>query len=259
MKRLFINLFFYLVAFEASYGATIIIDPGHGGKDLGAKVSYWTKKKIQSKLKVVLEKDITLSVAKIIYKKLKAKGHRVYLSRTHDRTVSLQSRSEMADKVSADLFISIHANSSLHPSSRGVETFYLDNHKDKTIKHVEQLENSSFTTKDPIVQQILRDLVISKTAPLSKILATKIHHELSKGVMKKYRLKNRGIRPGLFYVLALSQRPAVLLEVGFLSNPQERKMILGSKFQEDYASAVVKGIDLWAKGKGENKAKLPLL
>ena len=244
--------------FSMAYGTTIIIDPGHGGKDLGAKVSYWIKEKSQSKMKILLEKDVTLGLSKILYRKLKQKGHQVYLTRTHDRTVSLKSRAEMADKVNSDIFISIHANSSEHKDSSGIETFYLDNHKDKTMKKIETLENNSFANEDQTIQKILLDLVISKTAPLSKKLAIKIHSALKTRVIKKYRLKNREIRPGLFYVLALSQRPAVLLEVGFLSNPQERKIILLKDFQEDYAHAVLKGIEDWLGEKSKSKEKLPL-
>ena len=244
--------------FSIAYGTTIIIDPGHGGKDLGANVSYWVKEKTQSKMKILLEKDVTLGLSKILYKKLKKKGYQVYLTRTNDRTVTLKSRAEMADKVNANLFISIHANSSEHKNSSGIETFYLDNHKDKTMKKIEKLENNSFANEDQTVQKILLDLVISKTAPLSKQLAIQIHKVLKNRVIKKYRLKNREIRPGLFYVLALSQRPAVLLEAGFLSNPQERKIILLKDFQEDYTNAVAKGIENWVGEKSKSKEKLPL-
>lgn len=251
-------VFSWLGFFSVAYGTTIIIDPGHGGEDLGAKVSYWIKEKRQSKMKILLEKNVTLAISKILYQKLKKKGYQVYLSRLHDQAVTLKSRAEMADKVNADLFISIHANSSEHQHSRGIETFYLDNHKDKTMRKIEKLENSSFANADQTVRQILLDLVISKTAPLSKRLAMQIHNALKNKVIKKYRLRNRGIRPGLFYVLALSQRPAVLLEVGFLSNPQERKIILGQSFQEDYARAVVKGIGDWVGKKSKGQEKLPL-
>ena len=244
MKRNLIIIFIFCF-FPSAWATTIIIDPGHGGEDLGAKVPYWVKDKKQSKMKMLLEKDVTLSFAKVLEKKLKERGYQVYLSRTHDRTVSLQSRSEIADKVGADLFISIHANSSRYQDSRGVETFYLDNHKDKAMKKLEQAENGPFASEDPIVQQIIRDLVVSKTAPLSRSFADKIHSSLRKTVMKKYGLKDRGIRPGLFYVLALSQRPAILLEVGFLSNAQEREVILRPSFREDYARAVVDGVDAW--------------
>ncbi|MCY4645105.1 MAG: N-acetylmuramoyl-L-alanine amidase [Bacteriovoracales bacterium] len=257
-------LLFFCISplFVVAYGKTVIIDPGHGGEDFGAKISYWIKGKKESRMKNVLEKDLTLSLSKKIYRKLQKKGYRVYLTRTHDRTVSLESRSNMAEKVGADLFISIHANSSPNRSVGGIETFYLDNHKDKALKKVEQLENGATGIHhhspelDPVVIQILRDLVVSKTAPLSKKLATQIHQTLRQKVIRKYGLRNRGIRPGLFYVLALSRRPAVLLEIGFLSNPKERKIILSGRFQDDYADAVVKGITQWGEEKG--RAKPPL-
>ena len=220
MLRLALRGSLFCSCLGMAYGVTIMIDPGHGGEDLGAKVSYWIKGKRESRMKVVLEKDMTLSFAKLLYRELKQRGHQVYLSRTHDRTVTLQSRAEMVDKINADILISIHANSSQYQDSRGVETFYLDNHKDKAIKRVEQLENAAFISEDPIVQQIKRDLVISQTAPLSKRLATSIHSALEEKVIGKYHLRNRGIRPGLFYVLALSPTAGGALGSGLSFQPR---------------------------------------
>ena len=82
------------------------------------------------------------------------------------------------------------------------------------------MENSAFLEVEQSIRPIILDLMISRAAPQSKELASKIHHALIGGVIKKHHLKDRGIRPGLFYVLALAQRPSVLLEVGFLSNSQ---------------------------------------
>ena len=261
MITMMIRLFFPLVAFFSSlaFAITVIIDPGHGGKDYGGRAQYWSGKRGKSKMVVLLEKDLTLSVSKILYKKMKQEGFQVYLTRSHDRSLSLKARSEMADKVNADIFISVHINLSKQGNASGVETFYLDNHKNKVIKKLEKLENESYVDDDPIVQEIVRDLIISKTAPLSKGLAKKIHAKLVEGVLKKYRRKNRGIRPGLFYVLALARRPAVLLEMGFLSHPEERKVLIDKKFQEDYAESVVKGVISWVKEKSRTSPKVPLL
>ena len=242
----FVNKLFFLWLFLApiAQGATIIIDPGHGGEDLGAQVTYQAKGK-QSTKATLLEKDITLAISKILHQQLKQRGHQVYLTRSHDRTISLSSRSEMATKVKADIFISIHANSSPQATSRGVETFYLDNHKNKAMEKIERMENSALLKVDQSVRPIILDLMVSRAAPQSKELASKIHHALIRGAIKKYHLKDRGIRPGLFYVLALAQRPSVLLEVGFLSNSQERTTIVKQRFQQDYARGVVTGIENW--------------
>src|SRR5690606_5444186 len=96
--------------------------------------------------------------------------------------------------------------------------------------------------EDAIIRQILTDLVVSQTVTSSKALASSIHGELSKVLPKKYSLTDRGMRPGLFYVLALSKRPAVLLEAGFMSNRKELSKLNSEKFQNDYAAAVARGI-----------------
>ncbi len=243
---MFSKIIFFLLTIlygSITYAAIIILDPGHGGDDLGAKTSYWYAAKKERELKVYFEKNIVLEIAKVIQEKLEKKGHQVFLTRTIDRKLELQDRAKMADKVNADIFISIHANASTSKKSQGIETFYLDNHTDKAVKKIEKIENIASTGEEAIVDKILIDLAVTKTAPLSKKLAQHIHSELSKNTIKKFRLKDRGIKPGLFYVLALSQRPAVLLEVGFLTNKKEGKLLMDDSFQSRYADDVVKGID----------------
>ena len=230
----FILLLISILLMQASYGLTILIDPGHGGEEDGATVS------------LVKEKDIALSIAKIIKEKL-SKKYSVFLTRSIDRTVSLPERAEIAEKLKTDLFISVHINSSPDGMASGFETYYLDNHNDVAIKKVEKTENMMLKTEELTIQQILIDLVVEQTVKTSKPLAESIHSSIKQSVGKKYHLTSRGIRPGLFYVLALSKRPGVLLEVGFISTPKERKRMLDKKFQDDYANAVVKGIDNYVK------------
>lgn len=237
----FISSLTLIFAFSAR-AAVILIDPGHGGDDLGAKTSYWYKEGNEKKLQVYFEKNIVMGFAQEIFDELKRQGHRVYLTRTFDRTVGLDERAKMADKINADIFLSIHANASGSAKSRGVETFYLNNHTDKAVKKIEKLENIESKGKQKIVDKILIDLAVKKSAPLSKTLADNIHSELRKNTIRKNKLRDRGIKPGLFFVLALSNRPAVLLEVGFLTNKKEGKLIMSKKFQKQYAQDVAKGI-----------------
>lgn len=216
------------------FSYTILIDPGHGGDDLGA---------ISGK---VYEKNITLKISKLIYEELK-KHHSVFMTRTLDRAVSLGSRAEIAEKVRADLFISVHVNSSTDKSSHGIETYYLDNHNDVAVKKVEKVENSMTSEEEMIVHQILTDLVVERTVTSSRRLSSMIHKEIGVEVVRAHGMVNRGVKPGLFYVLALSKRPGVLLEVGFMSNSKELSKILDKSFQKDYARAVVNGINRYLK------------
>ena len=228
----FLILFIFLI--PNCFSQTILIDPGHGGEDKGAT------SKIRGK--EIHEKDLALSISKKIYLKLKKKGFQVYLTRSIDREITLEKRAELAEKIRADLFISIHLNSSTKATSNGFEIYYLDNHSDGAIKKIEEIENKDWTGEQKIVNQILTDLVIERTVKSSKRLSTFIHRSVMRKVKKRYGFKDRGRKPGLFYVLALSKRPAALIEVGFLSNKNELKKMSSKAFQGRFADAIVRGI-----------------
>ncbi len=219
---------------------TILIDPGHGGIEEGALSEISVGKNIK---KIIYEKDITLDIAKLLYQKLK-KHYRTYLTRSIDRTVTLEERAEMATKVKADFLISIHVNSTNESQSHGFETYYLDNHDNAAVSKVEKLENVVHTHngKDLEINKILIDLVISKTAKSSKHLAETIHSQLQSKIKKSFKMRDRSLKPGLFYVLALSKIPGVLLEAGFMSNQKELTKLISKDFQEQYAESIYKGI-----------------
>jgi N-acetylmuramoyl-L-alanine amidase len=252
MKFTFIVILF-LTTVTNSFGFTILIDPGHGGEDHGARARYYFAK---GRWRLIKEKDIALSLAKKIHEELGKSNFNSYLTRSVDRSVSLAERAELAEKIKADLFISVHINSSEGKTPRGFETYYLDNHNDSAIKKVEQVENKDLSGKELIVNKILTDLVIQRTVKSSKGLATSIHSRIQRVVGKRYKLKDRGVKPGLFYVLALTKRPAILLEVGFLSNSKELKKILDENFQRGYAKAVARGISDFIKKQSSSEPAL---
>lgn len=229
MLKLVLFLFFSLNA----HASVVLIDPGHGGEELGA-IGHLDKGR------KVMEKDLSLRLAKKISDKLRPHVN-VFLTRSLDRAVGLQERADMADKVKADLFISVHFNSSTDPKAHGFETYYLDNNKDAAVKKVEKQENFSQKGEDQVVNQILIDLVIQQTVKASKGLALTVHGKL-KNHMKPTGLTNRGVKAGLFYVLALSKRPGLLLEAGFVSNLSELKTVQQEEFMERYSTAVANGV-----------------
>ncbi|MFZ8934922.1 MAG: N-acetylmuramoyl-L-alanine amidase family protein [Bacteriovoracaceae bacterium] len=240
MKVWLIILFIYSAG---ALGRSILIDPGHGGEDLGANKLYQILgKNREVKNRAIKEKDIALKISKLIYKKLKKLNFDAYLTRSIDRTVSLHERAEMADKLKVDLFVSVHVNSSRKSFSNGFETYYLDNNKDQAVNKLEKVENHGISEQDMEINKILFDLVIKRTVKHSKNLANTVHSKIAKNIQTKFKMKDRGVKPGLFYVLALSKRPGILLEVGFISNPREWKKINNSDFQELYADAVVGGV-----------------
>ena len=253
MKHLKITLFLLFFIVESALGFTILIDPGHGGEDNGAESKLELKK---GKWKPVKEKDIALSLAKKIHSELKKRKFNSYLTRSVDRTVTLAERAELAEKIKADIFISVHVNSSTKNAPRGFETYYLDNHKDSAVKKVENVENKNLKGEELIINKILTDLVIERTVKSSKGLAVNIHSNIQRLVGKRYKLKDRGVKPGLFYVLALTKRPAILLEVGFLSNSRELKRIMGTRFQKRYARAVAIGIEKFIKKRSKQEPSL---
>jgi N-acetylmuramoyl-L-alanine amidase len=234
----------------------ILLDPGHGGEELGAVAKVWKiNEKNEKYLANVYEKDLALILTKKIAEILKKNQHNVYLTRSMDVTLGLEKRAELADAVKADLIVSVHFNSALDNTSGGFETYYLDNHKDAAVKKLESAENILAPGEDAIINQILIDLVIGQTVTASKEMANIVHETISKKIAKKYNLKDRGVRPGLFFVLALSKRPGILVEVGFLSNPKEVPIMRSTNFLNDYAEAIAEGIDKYIK---KRKSEKPL-
>lgn len=211
----------------------VLVDAGHGGNEYGAQSSM-------EKGKHILEKDLALEIAQKITKKLKGKVD-AYLTRSLDRTISLQERAKLVEKLGAELFISVHINSSEDVHSNGFETYYLDNKNDVAVKKVVDNENAKSDLPEEI-QLILTDLVVGHTVDSSKQLAGHIHGYLAKTIPRKFGVKDRGIRRGLFYVLALSKIPGVLLECGFISNTNDLKKLSDPKFQNEYAESVSRGI-----------------
>lgn len=251
MKKLFrftLLLIFIAGVISSSgdlFAFTVLVDPGHGGDDTGARGHRYIQKAGKNEEESVYEKDITLEIGKKIQKKL-SKFTTAYLTRSLDRTVSLEHRAELAEKLKADLIISVHINSSLNSKSHGFETYYLDNSNDVAVKKVEEAENKNLIEGDMAVQHILIDLAVEQTVKTSRPFANMLHKTVQKKI-RGYKVTNRGVKAGMFYVLALSKRPGVLLEAGFISNSNDLKKLLDLDFQDKYSEAVVESVMNFAK------------
>jgi N-acetylmuramoyl-L-alanine amidase len=228
-------LFLFIFISSSTFAKVILIDPGHGGIEAGA-VGHLDA----SKRKKIFEKDLALRLSKKIKDEL-SKHVSAYLTRSLDRAVTLQERADLADLVKADLFLSIHFNSSTNSRSHGFELYYLDNSSNAATNKVARSENLNLSGEELIVNQILVDLVVQQTVSHSKKLAAAVHEKI-KPVIKNYKIDDRGVKPGLFYVLALSKRPGLLVEVGFVSNPSELKKVNEEKFLSDMAKAISNGV-----------------
>jgi N-acetylmuramoyl-L-alanine amidase len=119
--------------------------------------------------------------------------------------------------------------------------YYLDNNSNVAANKVERSENLNLKGEELIVNQILVDLVVQQTVHHSKELARLVHEKI-RPVIKQSKIDDRGVKPGLFYVLALSKRPGLLVEVGFVSNPSELRVVNEEKFMNNLAKAIASGV-----------------
>ena len=220
---------------------TIVIDPGHGGLETGAKGKLGN-----------LEKDITLAIAlklkAVIEKNL---AFRVVLTRDRDMDVSLDQRAATANNNKASLFISIHANSSYRKKANGSETFFLSlNATDEEARRLAYFENSSSEFENQIEQEnqdqimmILWDMAQSAYLKQSEQLAEFIQIELN----SLLGTVNRGIKQAPFKVLMGVACPAVLVEAAFISNQEEERALVRDGFQENVAQAIYRGLAHYLK------------
>lgn len=219
----------------------IVIDPGHGGMESGAKGKFGS-----------LEKDITLGISlklrTIIERNL---PFRVVLTRQEDVDKSLEERAATANNNKAYLFISVHANSSYRKKARGPETFFLNlNATDEEARRLAYLENNSAQLDENIqdesedeIKMILWDMAQAAYLKQSSQLAESIQKELN----SLFNTRNRGIKQAPFKVLTGVACPAVLIEVAFLSNPEEEGKLIDEAFQNDLARAVYRGLNNFLK------------
>lgn len=209
-----------------------MIDPGHGGHDHGAIGKFGTS-----------EKDVVLSISKMLAKELSRDIDKVTLTRSKDKYITLEERDKIAVKKKADLFVSIHANAANDRKMGGVETYYLNNATDKAAARLAERENKSLGKKMSDVQQILSTMQQNFDTVESRKLAQQIQNSLVKNLSKKYKgVKDRKVRSALFYVLVGSKCPAVLVEASFLSNPVEEKRLRSDAYQMEVASSIADGV-----------------
>ena len=221
---------------KQSKNLRIVLDPGHGGSQSGARAFG------------LQEKDLALDIAQRVRKQLSEAGFNTILTRNVDQTMSLLERSELAAKLSADLFVSIHVNATgkKNPLENGVETYYLNN------KYIFPPANKSgFILMNMKNQDRLPEMVnkaLEKNAHASRNLATEIQHNLVTTLQKnKHHIINRGIKSDGFRVLLRSAVPAALVEVGFLTNQKEASRLAQEQYRSTVAQGIYQGIEKFVK------------
>ena len=212
---------------------SVIIDPGHGGKDPGAVGRGGLK-----------EKDVVLDIAKRLKRKLNAMGIEVILTRDCDKFISLSQRSRIANSYAekADFFISIHANASYSRRVSGVEVFYISESIDDARRAQSAARDYNLGLKEDYCGKytpaILWDLILSENRRNSIDLAQLVCAALSKNLAQR----NRGKKPARFYVLKGTNLPAILVEVGFISNPADEKKLCTNYYRDKIASSITEGL-----------------
>jgi len=215
----------------------IVIDAGHGGHDTGA-IGGGKR-----------EKDLVLQIAKKLEKELKRRGHPVYMTRKSDRFLKLSQRTKIADKRKSVAFISIHANS-VHKSKQhkihGVETYFLQNTRDSKSQRIAERENKSVlkgTTK--LSKNVIIDSVLSGPKIVeSNKLAIDVQRRIMTNLNSKYKgVKDGGVRHAPFWVLVGASRPSILVELGYISHPRERKRLFTSRYQNLIVKGIAEGVD----------------
>jgi N-acetylmuramoyl-L-alanine amidase len=215
----------------------IVLDAGHGGHDSGAVGPSGVMEK-----EIVL--DVTRRVARMVESRL---GVKVVLSRDSDVFVPLRERTNFANKQRADLFVSIHANAHPQAVSEGVETYFLSSEaSDNAARQVAAVENGvvqlegagGSRQRGDVLKSILWDLAQSEFQEESSFMAETVQDSMSKSL----NLVNRGVKQAGFYVLGGAAMPAILIEIGFLTNRKEEKKLATTEHREALARAIYAGL-----------------
>lgn len=214
----------------------VVLDAGHGGSDPGA-----------SSKSAVSEKEITLDIQKRLGAMLRKGGFDVVATRDDDRLIPLRERAKLANGSRSDIFVSIHVNSIPHADSHGVETYYLGPTNDPTLTQLAAAENltSGYALAD--LRKLLDRVYADVRRDESRRLATAVQQQLFTGLRGvDAGLANWGVKRAPFIVLVATDMPAILAEVGCLSNDREAQMLRSGAYRQQIAQALYQGIYAYA-------------
>jgi len=214
----------------------VVLDAGHGGTDPGA-----------SSTSNVSEKEITLDIQNRLSALLRKNGFEVVVTRSDDRLIPLRERAKLANGSTSDIFVSIHVNSIPHPNNHGVETYYLGPTNDPKLTQLAAAENltSGYALAD--LRKLLDRVYADVRRDESQRLATAVQLQLFSGLRGvDPGLENWGVKRAPFIVLVATEMPAILAEVGCLSNDREAEMLRSGAYREQIAQALFHGIHAYA-------------
>lgn len=212
---------------------TIVIDPGHGGKDPGALGHHGTE-----------EKDITLKVALKLRDLLsRQRGVRILMTRERDEFIELGDRAKFANRHEADLFVSIHVNSHPQRSVKGIEIYHFGEAKDQRALEVAARENGTPLNNTGVGwEYLVADLLTAKKIEESLELAWTAKEAMVTNLNGHYDLVDHGVKTAPFYVLRFTSMPSILAEIAYISNSGEEELLRTSRFTTLVAEALMEGV-----------------
>ena len=216
----------------------VVIDPGHGGHDQGTQGPHG-----------LLEKDLVLDVSQRLGKLIEDRmGAEVIYTRTDDTFIPLEGRTALANEKKADLFLSIHANSSPVPRITGVETYYLSLTDSKEAKDLAARENDSSQLSVFELRDLIQQITLNDKVEESKEFASRIQSALFAFSARNFPSeRNRGVKKAPFVVLIGAQMPSVLAEIGFVSNGREEALLKKPDYRQKLAEALYRGVSRYAE------------
>jgi N-acetylmuramoyl-L-alanine amidase len=212
-----------------------MIDPGHGGFDPGTESAGG-----------FAEKTIALAISRRLAMALQARGMQAELTRDDDTFVSLGERTELANRAHADLFVSIHLNSSPDWNTSGIETYYLNNTTDRATIRLARMENGAVygafrqSNLNYILTNLRQDYKANESSSLARMIETEVSTSVESALGTTVR--SLGAKMGPFYVLVGAEMPSVLIECGFLSNPRETQLLIQPGYQAVLADGIAAAI-----------------
>ena len=216
----------------------IVVDAGHGGHDTGTIGPRGLR-----------EKDLVLDVALRLGKLLETRmGAEVVQTRDDDTFVPLETRTALANQHQADLFISIHANSSRDPKARGVETYYLNFTSSADALEVAARENAVSENSIHELQDLVKKIALRDKIEESREFAAEVQRSIHAGLAKAGSMPNRGVKQAPFIVLIGANMPSVLAEISFVSNPRDERRLKTPEYRQKIAESLYRGISRYVSG-----------
>jgi N-acetylmuramoyl-L-alanine amidase len=217
----------------------IVIDPGHGGHDTGTIGPNGLE-----------EKDLVLEVGRRLGKLLETRlGAEVVYTRKDDTFIPLETRTAIANQARADLFVSIHANSSHDAAARGVETYYLNFTSSPEALEVAARENAVSEKSIYELQDLVKKIALKEKIEESREFAGDVQESLHSGLaVKSPAIRDRGVKKAPFIVLIGANMPSILAEISFVSNPTDEHRLATSEYRQRIAESLYRGIAKYVNG-----------